>query len=144
MNKYLGTVDGVLNFYCLRPDHIDVYDEHVLRSAYDALAARLTNRTAELVAVQARLAEALECCTIKDNRNLRLEAQLERAKRVLLPLALSAIESTGQYLATQDAIREFLQIAGSADNSLRPRPDPVNDRIRAVDAAADRESVSHE
>ena len=34
--------------------------------------------------------------------------RLERASYVLLPLALSAIEPTGQYLATQDAIRAFL------------------------------------
>jgi Zn finger protein HypA/HybF involved in hydrogenase expression len=60
MNKHLGTVDGVLNFYCLRPDHIDVYDEHVLRSAYDNLAAQLANRTAEVVAVQAELAALKE------------------------------------------------------------------------------------
>lgn len=53
--------------------------------------------------------EAVECCIIKDNRILRLEIRLERATHVLLPLALSAIESTGQYFATQDAIRDFLR-----------------------------------
>jgi chromosome segregation ATPase len=31
---------------------------------------------------EARLAEAIECCTIKDNRNLRLEAELSALKRV--------------------------------------------------------------
>ena len=42
MTKYLGTIEhNARCFSCLRPDHVDVYDEHVARVDYDALAARL-------------------------------------------------------------------------------------------------------
>jgi hypothetical protein len=41
MNKYLGKIDGAQCFHCLRPDHTDVYDEHVLYADHAALAARL-------------------------------------------------------------------------------------------------------
>jgi hypothetical protein len=52
-NKYLGTVDGVMTFHCVRPDHSEtVRDEHVLRRDYDALSA-------EVAALKARLAVAL-------------------------------------------------------------------------------------
>ncbi len=54
-------------------------------AAYDALAARLAEADDNLLSVaielgttKARLAEAVECCTIKDNRNLWLEIRLQK------------------------------------------------------------------
>ena len=38
---------------------------------------------AEADALEAQLAEAIECCTIKDNRNLRLEAKVADLERQL-------------------------------------------------------------
>ena len=65
MTTYLGTVDhGARCFRCLRPDHVDVYDEHVARVDFDALAARLADTQAgagllsrQSKAYEARLAE---------------------------------------------------------------------------------------
>ena len=42
MTKYLGTIEhNARCFSCLRPDHVDVYDEHVARVDYDALDQQL-------------------------------------------------------------------------------------------------------
>lgn len=45
--------------------------------------AMYERKLAEIAALEARLAEAVECCTIKDNRNLRLAIRLAEAERLL-------------------------------------------------------------
>jgi hypothetical protein len=47
-------------FKCLRPDHVDVYDDHVLLSDYNALERALTAKTAECEALRRELEEANE------------------------------------------------------------------------------------
>jgi hypothetical protein len=59
-------VNGIYRFTCLRPDHTDVYDQHVLATDYDALGAALENANG--------LRSALE------NSVTKLYSQLERAR----------------------------------------------------------------
>ena len=49
----------------------------------DGLLNRLETAQDERDYYKARLAEAVECCTIKDNRNLRLEAKVADLERQL-------------------------------------------------------------
>ena len=71
------------NCICDAPPNSD--GQYVLVADYDALAARLAEADDKLLSVaielgttKARLAEAVECCTIKDNRNLWLEIRLQK------------------------------------------------------------------
>lgn len=109
-NKYLGMVGGVMNFYCLRPDHTDVLDEHVLRRDYDTLAAR----QADVERLHAQAYGELEA------RNDALAARLAEAERLLregLEYELDPYYSD-EYIVR---IRAFLAV-GSTPETVSAQP----------------------
>lgn len=54
-----------------------------MRQAMDELHVKHGRSMRGIEQLEARLAEAVECCTIKDNRNLRLEAKVADLERQL-------------------------------------------------------------
>jgi hypothetical protein len=81
INHYLGIVDGVMNFYCVRPDHSEsVRDEHVLRRDYDALRSRLA--AAETVLKMRPTMNMDQCETYCETAKL-LVARAENAEAAL-------------------------------------------------------------
>jgi exonuclease VII small subunit len=82
INHYLGIVDGVMNFYCVRPDHSEsVRDEHVLRRDYDALRSRLA--AAETVLKMRPTMNMDQCETYCETAKL-LVARAENAEVALV------------------------------------------------------------
>ena len=71
----------------------------------------------ELERLESELAEAIECCTIKDNRNLRLEAQLSALGRELAEAKAKVAEAAdwfGDSAARMDEMRRELASAQRA------------------------------
>lgn len=81
-------------FRCLRPDHANVWDEHVLARDYDALAAscaqaakdavRFQDERDQLAAENARLREALDGCVEHMEHSTPLGRAAWEAARALL------------------------------------------------------------
>lgn len=103
--------DLIYRFRCLRPDHVDVYDEHVLASDYDALKAENAELHLQVESLQNKWAS-------RPLSNPDLIAENER-----LRAALEGLES--MYQRTWDR----------ADGCLVMLPDNV-ERFEKAHAAA--------